>query len=202
VTAPPDPNAPSDVSVAQTAAALEQTAIAVYASVAASPFVQAVVAPAGVTIANLLTRTAQHHADHLSAFNAAAVRLGGKAQTGVDATLMTAVVTPALAKIASAQDAVTLLATVEQIAAETYAAPEALVADRQLRSSLASIAGVECQHQSVLLAVAALLGDNRPELIAFPIDPAGLPATLPSGSLPSAFLRTDLARPAAEGAVR
>jgi rubrerythrin len=202
VTAPPDTNAPSDVSVAQTAAALEQTAIAVYASVAASPFVQALVPPAGVTIANFLTRTAQQHADHLSAFNAAAVRLGGKAQTGVDATLMTAVVTPALAKIASAQDAVTLLATVEQIAAETYAAPEALVADRQLRSSLASIAGVECQHQTVLLAVAALLGDNRPELITFPIDPAGLPAALPSGSLPSAFLRTDLARPAAEGTVR
>jgi rubrerythrin len=199
--APAAADAPSDVSVAETAAALEHTAIAVYARVAALPFVQSVPPPGGVTLANFLGRTAQQHADHLSAFNAAAVRLGGKAQTGVDTILMNAL-EPALAKLASAQDAVAFAAMLEQVAAETFAAPVAVVADRQLRSSLASIAGVECQHESVLLAVAALLGDNRPELISFPIDPLSLPAVLPSEGLPSAFLKTDRARPPAEGTVR
>jgi len=195
-------DAPSDIAMAQTAAAVETTVIAAYGQVGRLAFVQALTPPAGTTLVAMLTRTVQHHGDHLTAFNAAAVRLGGRAQSAPDAALTTTVVRPALAAATSALDAVTLLAELELIAAETYSAMVSAASDPQLRASLASICGVEAQHQAVLLAIAALLNVNSLELITFPLDASTLPATIPSDGTPGAFIRTDQARPTSEGSIK
>jgi len=195
-------DAPSDIAMAQTAAAVETTVIAAYGQVGQLASVQALAPPAGTTLAAMLARTLKHHGDHLTAFNAAAVRLGGKAQTAPDAALATTVVRPALAATTSALDAVTLLAKLELIAAQTYSAMVSAASDPQLRASLASVCGVEAQHQAVLLAIAALLNVNSLELITFPLDASTLPATMPSDSTPGAFIRTDQARPTSEGAIK
>jgi len=192
----------SDAAAAQTAAALEHLVIAVYAEVAQLAAVGALVSPAAATLAAVMSVAVQQHADHLAAFNAAAVRLGGKAQQTADQAVAQSVVRPALTATTAAADAVALLAKIEQVAAETYAADVTAVADAQLRASFAGVAGVECQHQAVLLVIGALLEANAPELVSFPLDAVRLPVTLPGDGAPAPFLRTDQARPASEGAVR
>jgi hypothetical protein len=191
VTAPT--TAPDDVAGAQTAAAVENVLLATYTRLAALPYVQ------DLGLGAFFSDTVGHHSDHLSAFNAAAVRLGGKAQPGLDQPLMTSTVAPGLAKVTSGIDAVMFSARVEMIAAATYAAQVATVADAQLRATLASVAGVECQHQGVLLVVASLLSAGAAAGGPFPVAPARLPPTLQGP--PVAFLRGDQARPATEGAV-
>ena len=192
----------SDVAAAQTAAAVEHLTISVYNQVAQLPVMQSVAAAAGTTISAFFIRTAQHHADHVVAFNAAAVRLGGQAQTGPDRALLSGVVQPGMAAITTPVDALDLIAKLELIAAETYAAQAAVVSDAQLRASFASIAGVECQHQAVLLAMAALLGGARADLVAFPWDASLLPPTAPAAGTPVAFLKTDAARPTSDASSR
>jgi hypothetical protein len=178
---------------AQTAAAVENVLIATYARLAALPYV------ADLGLAAFFAATVRHHTDHRAAFNAAAVRLGGKPQPGLDEQLMTSVVAPGLAKLASGIDAVMFSARLEMIAAATYTAQVATVADAPLRATLASISGVECQHQGVLLVVASLLSAGSATVGAFPVQAAHLPPTLQGP--PLAFLRTDEARPAVEGAL-
>ena len=185
--------APPDTAGAQTAAAVENVLIATYAHLAALPYVQ------DLGLGAFFAQTVQHHNEHLTAFNAAAVRLGGKAQPGLDEALMASVVTPGLGKVASGIDAVMFSARLEMIAAATCTAQVATVADALLRASLAAVAGVECQHQGVLLVVASLLSAGATAVTAFPVAPARLPPTLQGP--PVAFLRTDQARPPTEGVV-
>ncbi len=192
----------SDVDAAETAASLELLAIAVYGQVAQLPLVQEVPAPAGTTVAALFTSAAQHHADHLTSFNAAAVRLGGREQPGADATVSTTIVEPALAAATTPAELIAVLVQIELIAAETYASLVTTVADRQLRNSLAGITGVEAQHAAVLLTSAALLAQSRPSLVSFPWLAADLPASAATEGNPSPFLKTDQARPTTEGALR
>jgi hypothetical protein len=190
------------IAAAQTAASLENLAITVYGQVAQLPVMQTVTPTAASTITALLTRTVQQHTDHLTAFNTAAVRLGGRAQTAADSTVATTVIQPALSAATTPADVLNVLAKLELIAAETYATQVAVVSDRQLRNSLASITGVEHQHNAVLLAIAGLLGNSQAELVTFPWPAADLPAAAATSGTPSAFLRSDQARPADEGALR
>ncbi|HXZ62996.1 MAG TPA: ferritin-like domain-containing protein [Acidimicrobiales bacterium] len=187
------PVVPPDVAVAQTAAAVENVLIAVYGRLASSSM-------SGAGLGPFIARTVAQHSDHLAAFNAAAVRLGGKAQTGVDQPLMTSVVQPGLAAIASGLDAVMFSAELEMIAAATYTAQVAAVADHRLRASLASVAGVECQHQGVLLAVASVLEAGAAAIDGFPLAARQLAPTLEGP--PVAFVRTDQGRPPTEGVAR
>jgi hypothetical protein len=76
----------------------------------------------------------------------------------------------------------------------------ATVADSALRATLAGVAGVECQHQGVLFVVVSLLSAGAARVNGFPVAATRLPPTLQGP--PLAFLRTDQARSAAEGAVR
>lgn len=190
-----------DVAAAQTAASLENLAITVYNKAAGLPFMKNIPAPAGPTVVAFVTKTVQQHTDHAKAFNAAAVQLGGKAQTGVDTTVLNAVVNPALPTLKTPLDVVKFAAQLELVAAETYAAETASVTDKNLRNTFASIAGVENQHRAILLAVGALLAANKPNLIKLGPPADQLPEAAGSVGFPDAFLKTDQARPATEGTV-
>ncbi|HEY2427869.1 MAG TPA: ferritin-like domain-containing protein, partial [Acidimicrobiales bacterium] len=196
--APAFADAASDVSAAQTAASIENLAIAVYGKAAALPFMQTIPAPAGPTVAAFVTKTVAQHKDHLQAFNAAATRLGGKAQTGIDTVVYNAVVAPELPKLTSPLVVAQFANELETVAAATYAAATSAVSDKQLRSTFASIMGVESQHAAVLSAVAALLQGGAPQLITVPVDPALLPAAAGSVGFPQSFVQTTSGRPRTE----
>jgi rubrerythrin len=195
-------SAPMEVQAAQTAAALENLAVAVYKQAAALPFMKSIPDPAGKTITTFVTRTIDDHTDHAGAFNAAATKLGGKAQTGIDQVVMDQVVKPELPKLTDPLAVVKFAADLEYVAAETFAAETAAVSDSNLRSVFSSITGVENQHRTILLAVAALLEADLADQIAIPPDATKLPAAAGSVGFPESFLSTDQARPAAEGALR
>jgi hypothetical protein len=88
------------------------------------------------------------------------------------------------------------------VASATYAAATSAVSDKQLRSTFATIMGVEAQHASILLAVAALAGAGATSLITIGVNPASLPAAAGSVGFPQAFIQTSQARPLTEGAVQ
>jgi len=195
-------DAPADIAAAQTAASLENLAVAVYTKAAGLPFMGNIPAPAGPTVVAFVKMTIAQHTDHANAFNAAASTLGGKKQTGPDMVVYNAVVTPALPTLMAPLDVVKFASQLELVAAETYTVATASVSDKMLRSTFASIAGVENQHAAVLYAVAALLEANMPQLIKLDGVNAMLPAAAGSVGFPDTFVKTDMARPLTEGAVK
>jgi rubrerythrin len=201
-TAPAFADTTMDVQAGQTAASIENLAIAVYGQAAALPFMKTIPDPAGKTVVAFVTKTVAQHTEHAKAFNDAVKALGGKEQTGPDMTVLNGVVKPALPSLKAPLDVVKFAATLELVAAETYAAEAAAVSDKTLRNTFASIMGVENQHRAILLAVAALLEGGAPQLIAIPTNAAALPAAAGSIGFPDSFLKTDQARPATEGAVQ
>ena len=191
-----------DVQAAQTAASIENLAIAVYNTATGLPFMQNIPDPAGATVVAFVTKTVEQHTDHMKAFNAAATQLGGKTQDKPDQVVFDSVVTPALPTLKSPLDVVKFAPDLELVAAETYLAEISAVSDKNLRNTFASIMGVENQHRAILLAVAALLEGGKPELIMLGPPADQLPAAAGSVGFPDTFLKTDQARPAAEGAVK
>ena len=190
-----------DVMMLQTAASIENLAVAVYTKAAGlPPRVSGAVIP---TVKAFVVMTIQQHTDHAKAFNAAATQLGGIAQTGIDQTVYNAVVTPALAKIKGPGDVVALAQTLEDAAAQTYVKFGGAVDDKNALNAFATIAPVEAQHSAVLLAVAALLAGGAPQLITIspPVNASLLPAAAGSVGFPNSFYPTSGARPAAEGAL-
>src|SRR5258708_34315523 len=82
------------VMMLQTAASIENLAVAVYTKAAGLP--PAVSGAAIPTVKAFVLMTIKQHTDHANAFNAAAMQLGGMAQTKMDQTVDDAAVTPAL----------------------------------------------------------------------------------------------------------
>lgn len=195
-------SSPMEAQAAQTAASLENLAIAVYKQAAGLPFMAQIPNPAGATVTTFVKTTIKQHTDHAEAFNAAAKKLGGKAQTDVDQVVMDKVVKPALPTLTDPLKLVKFAAQLELVAAETYAVETAAVDDANLRKVFSSITGVESQHYAVLLAVAALLEGDLADQVKIPPDLAKLPAAAGSAGFPDAFLPLDQARPATEGAVK
>ena len=190
----------SDIQMLQTAASIENLAIAVYTKAAGLD--PAVSGAANPVVKAFVVMTIQQHNDHLKAFNAASMALGGKAQTAIDQPVYDAVVTPALAKIKGPSDVAGLAYTLEDAAAQTYVVFGSSVDDKNAQAAFASIAPVEAQHASVLLAVKALLDAGAPQLITLPPDLTKLPGAAGSVGFPKSFYPVDGARPAAEGAVK
>jgi hypothetical protein len=189
----------SDVSMLQTAASIENLAIATYGVALTLPFI-------GGTSANgvvkaFVTKTRAQHMDHVAAFNAAVTQLGGKAQTQPDPVLL-GVVNKAKPGLTGPGPVVALAIELETGAAQTYVANTGAVGDANARKVFASIMGVEAQHVAVLLAVQALVAGGAADLIALPPDAAKLPAAAGGVGFPDSFFKTDQARPATEGAVR
>ena len=189
-----------DVQMLQTSASLENLAVATYDKALGLDFIGG--GGANATVRAFVQRTREQHAEHATAFNAAATRLKGKPQTGPNPILQKAV-DKALTPAPTAPGPVVALAIdLEMGAAQTYQNNVAAMTDAQARSLTASIMGVEAQHVSILLAVKALLEANQPDLIALdPGNAARLPEAAGTVGIPDAFAKTDKSRPADEGAV-
>jgi len=191
--------AATDVQALQTAAGLENLAVTTYKTALTLPFIGG--GAANPVVKAFAMKTMAQHEEHGQAFNAAAVKLGGKAQNGTDPKY-TPVVQAAVPKIKGAGDVVALAITLEDIAAQTYVKDVGLVSTAELRQLFASVAGVESQHRAILLAVQALLGGGLAAQIKLPPDAPKLPAAAGSVGFPDSFYPTSQAAPATEGAVK
>ena len=189
----------ADVQMLQTAASIENLAIATYGVALTLDFIGG--ASANPVVKAFVTKTKSQHQDHVAAFNAAVTQLGGKAQTKPDPVLL-GVVNKAKPGLTGPAPVVALAIELETGAAQTYVANTGAVSDANARKVFASVMGVEAQHVAVLLAVQALVAGGAPELIALPPDAAKLPAAAGSVGFPDAFYKTDQARPATEGALK
>jgi hypothetical protein len=188
-----------DVQMLQTAASIENLAIATYDTALTLDFIGG--ASANAVVKAFVQKTKDQHTQHAEAFNAAAMRLGGKAQNQPDPVLL-GVVNNAKPTLASPAQVVDLALELEDGAAQTYVANTGAASNRNARSVSASIMGVEAQHVAVLQAVKALLAGGAADLIALPPDATKLPAAAGSVGFPNAFYATTDARPATEGAVQ
>ncbi len=189
----------TDIQILQTAASLENLAVATYDAALALPFVGG--ADANGVIKAFATMTKGQHAEHAKAFNAAAVQLGGKPQDRPDPVLLD-VVEKAKPGLTDASAVVALALQLEVGATQTYVVNTSALDDLNARKVTASVMGVEAQHVAILRAVQALLAGKAPQLIALPPDASALPAPVGNVGFPDGFFKTDEARPAAEGAVQ
>jgi hypothetical protein len=195
-----------DVQVLQTAASIENLAVATYKTALTLPYIGG--ASANGVVTKFCQVTMSQHAQHADAFNSAAQHLGGKAQTKPDPAFVP-VVNKAVKSLtgvsasAGALVVVGLALELENIAAETYIKDTTLVKSTSNKALFASIMGIEAQHVSVLLAVQALLKAGAPQLISLaPGTGAALPAVAGSLGFPNAFYKTNSAAPAKQGAVK
>ncbi len=186
-----------DVQMLQTAASIENLAVATYTAALGLPFASSL----PKVVQTFVTTTRQQHTDHAKAFNAAVTQLGGKAQDQPDPVLLD-VVNKAKPGLTGPGPLVDLAIQLETGAAETYVADVGAYSDTNARKLTASIMGVEAQHVAVLNAVNALLSAGHPEWITLPPPVAQLPAAAGSVGFPDTFIKTDQARPASEGAVK
>jgi hypothetical protein len=188
-----------DVQMLQTAASIENLAVATYDVALTLDFIGG--ASANGVVKAFVQKTKEQHQQHAQAFNAAATRLGGKAQEQPDPVLL-GVVNNAKPGLTGPAQVVDLAIELEDGAAQTYVANTGAYANKNARSVAASIMGVEAQHVAILNAVKALVAGGAADLIALPPDAAKLPAAAGSIGFPNAFYPTTNARPATEGAVQ
>lgn len=188
-----------DVMQLQTAVSLELLAVATYGAALALPFI----ADGNPVIVKFAETTMSQHDEHRQAFSAQIIALGGVDQTATNPKY-TPIVEAAKPTLLAPIDVVTLAATLEQVATETYLADLNRYVDVPSRVLMASVMGVECQHLATLRAVGALLTGGVPELIAIPLgaDIAKLPAAAGSVAFPDAFEGVTMASPPEEGAVK
>lgn len=188
-----------DIQILQTAASIENLAVATYTTALTLDFIGG--GSANAVVKAFVTKTKEQHAEHGKAFNAAITNLGGKTQDQPDPVLL-GVVNEAKPKLTSAAAVVDLALQLEDGATQTYVANTAALTDVNARKVTASIMGVEAQHTAILRAVKALLAANAPQLIALPPDAAALPPAAGGVGFPDGFYKTDQARPSSEGAVK
>lgn len=197
-----------EVAALQTAASLENLAVLAYQTALTLPYLKNPSNTAFKTVAAFAKTTMEQHTDHGKAFNAKAVELGGKPQNDPNpkyAPVVTGAV-PTLKK-GNPLDLVELAITLEDVATSTYVKNVQDLTDPQVRLLFGTVAGVEAQHLTTLVAVRALLKGNAPQLITVKatggaVDIAKLPKAAGSAPVPETFKKTDKASPAAEGAVR
>ena len=197
-----------EVAALQTAASLENLAVIAYETALTLPYLRNPSAAAFKTVAAFAKTTMAQHADHGRAFNAKAKELGGREQTGTNPKY-TPVVQAAVPKLKKGNplDLVDLAMTLEDVATSTYVKNIQTLSDPQVRLLFGTVAGVESQHLTTLIAVKALLAGKAPQLVTVKatggaVDAFKLPAAAGSALVPEAFKKTDLASPVEEGAVR
>jgi rubrerythrin len=185
-----------DVQILQTAASLENLAVATYEAALGLPFI----AEAPEAVKTFAMTTMEQHAEHGAGFNDLAESLGGERQDQPNPKYAKVVedATPGLTDAAAVVD---LAMSLEQVATQTYVADLSLLESSEVKANVASVMGVEAQHLATLRAVAALLEAGAVELIAIPTDLAALPAAAGSVSFPEPFEGTEMASPPEEGAV-
>ncbi len=187
----------TDVQILQTASSLEILAVATYGAALTLPFIK----DGNAVVVKFAQTTMAQHDEHRQAFQAQTKALGGKRQTQANPKYAP-VVEAAKPKLASPLDVVSLAATLEQVATETYLSDLSLLQNTRTKALMASVMGVESQHLAVLRAVRALLAGGAPQLIAIPTDVSALPAAAGSVAFPDALAGTTMASPPQEGALR
>jgi rubrerythrin len=188
-----------DLQMLQTAASIENLAVAAYTTALTLDFIGG--SSAIPVVKAFVMKTKDQHQEHADAFNAAAKNMNGQEQKNPDPVLLD-VVNKAKPGLTGPGPVVDLAIELENTAGETYVANTSAYRDANAKKLAASIMGVEAQHASILYAVKALIEGGAPELIALPPDVAKLPAAAGSVGFPDAFFKTTDARPADEGAVR
>jgi Ferritin-like domain len=193
------PPASADISALQTAASIENLAVATYRAALARPDIAG--PRANPVIERFLTATMAHHAEHARMFNATVVSLGGREQHGDDPRYAPGV-RARLTKISGPGDAVALASTLEDIAAQTYILNTTRVTTAELRRVFITVGAVEAAHRAVLRTVAAVLDAHDADAVAVPPAVARLPRAAGSAGFPDGFHPTSMASPVTEGAVR
>jgi hypothetical protein len=189
----------TDVQVLQTAASLENLAVATYGVALTLPFIGG--SSANGVVKAFVMKTKAQHEDHAKGFNAAAQGLNGKPQHNPDPKYLK-YVNSQKPKLTDPGAVVGLAIALEDVAAQTYTKNVSQVSTSDLRQLFAGVAGVEAQHKAILLAVQALLAGGAPQLIALPPNAAKLPKAAGSVGFPDTFYPTKSASPATEGAVK
>ena len=186
-----------DVQILQTASSLEVLAVATYGAALTLPFIK----NGNAVVKKFAQTTRMQHDEHRQAFQAQTKTLGGKKQTKPNPKYA-AIVTQMKPSLKTPADVVTLAATLETVATETYLSDLSQLSDTTSKELFASVMGVECQHLATLRAVGALLAGGADNLIAIPTDAAALPAAAGSVAFPAAFEPVTMASPPQEGAVK
>ena len=186
-----------DIQMLQTNSSLEVLAVATYGAALTLDFIK----NSNPVIVKFAQTTMAQHNEHMMAFQAQTVALGGKKQDQPNPKYAP-IVEAAKPTLKAALDVVTLAITLETVATETYLNECNQFTDKTSVALTASIMGVESQHLATLRAVGALLSGGGDALIAIPTDISKLPAAAGNVSFPAAFEPTSMASPAAEGAVK
>ncbi len=183
------------ISIFQTAASLENLAVATYGAALGLPFFGD-----NATVQAFAETTMMQHDEHGQAFNAQAMGLGGEAQEGTNPkyTPIVEEMAPGLTDYAAV---VELASTLEEVAQDTYLANLSMLPPGEERALMANVMAVETQHLAILRAVGALLAGGAPQLITIPTDLAALPAAAGSVAFPEPFEEPQLASPPEEGAL-
>lgn len=189
--------APLDVQVLQTAAALENLAVVSYTSAASMPFV----ASGSAGLRDLIARNRAHHAAHAQAFNQAVVKAGGAQQHAPDPRYAESV-GRLLAGMKGPSSLAGLLNEIEGIIAQTCTRYASLAAGGALRSMFVNVASVEAQHSAELLIVRMLLDGGHPEPGTSAVDARTLPASAGTAGIPQVTYPTADASAINEGVVR
>ena len=186
-----------DVQLLQTAASIENALVSAYETIVALPVLGS---PPTAKLKELLTNARNHHGDHAKAFNDAVGKLGGRPQTAPNPTVAQ---TAGRARLVDVSQIVDLAHDLETVAAQTYQNDVGLLEDLNARKLSASILAVEAQHAAALGVIRALLSASQPDLIG--TDTGSIfrfPPDAPRAGSPDSFTPVELARPAAEGAIR
>jgi hypothetical protein len=191
--------ATGDAAILQTAASIENLAVATYGVALTLPFIGG--SSANGVVKAFATKTMAQHKDHAKGFNAALTNMGAKTQNNPDPKYL-AYVNSQKPKLTNAAAVVGLAIALEDVAAQTYVANVSQVSTSDLRGMFSGVSGVEAQHKAILLAVQALLKGGAADLIALPPNAAKLPKAAGSIGFPNAFYPTKSASPASEGAVK
>jgi hypothetical protein len=186
-----------DVQVLQTAASLENLAVASYESAERL----AVVKRGNPALALFIARSKAQHAAHAAAFNAAAAKAGGAAQHAADPRYAASVYRE-LAHLTDPAAVVDLLESLEDVNAQSYTRYASLASSHAARALFVSVAVDEAAHRSFLLAALQLLTTGPTDLVRFPTTAGQLPAVIGTECFPHAFYPTADASAIGEGAVR
>ena len=155
----------TDITVARTAASLENFAVSVYDTAITNA--QALGIEEQVGAAAMLFM--DQHQQHADAFNAAATQLGGEAYTDPNPTAADAFA-DTIAGLSDQAGVLMFAHDLEQIAAETYQSAVSLLSTPELRQTTMSVGGVEARHQAIL---AMFIDGGDPNPYAFqPVDNA------------------------------
>jgi hypothetical protein len=186
-----------DVQVLQTAASLENLAVASYQSASRLSIVR----HGNPALVTFLARSRAQHVAHAGAFNAAVAKAGGAAQHVADPRYA-ASVHAELTSLTEAARVVSLLESLEDVNAQSYTRYASLASSRPLRALFVSVAVDEAAHRSFLLAALQLLTTGPTNLMHIPTAPDELPSVIGTECFPHAFYPTAEASAIDEGAVR